>query len=93
MVYQFIPSKKKFQGILEKIWFDGKFWVFSAILALEVINLKKGDEVIIPCLNFGTALSALIKLELTPILVDIDIETLQIDINKIENAISKKTKH
>ncbi len=65
----------------------------SAItLALEAINLKKGDEVIIPCLNFGTALSALIKLELTPILVDIDIETLQIDINKIENVISKKTK-
>ncbi len=64
----------------------------AIILALEVINLKKGDEVIIPCLNFGTALSALIKLELTPILVDIDIETLQIDINKIENAISKKTK-
>ena len=65
----------------------------SAItLALEAINLKKGDEVIIPCLNFGTALSALIKLELAPVLVDIDIETLQIDINKIENAISKKTK-
>ena len=65
----------------------------SAItLALEAINLKKGDEVIIPCLNFGTALSALIKLELTPILVDIDIETLQIDIDKIENSISKKTK-
>ena len=39
--------------------------------------------------KFCTALSALIKLELTPILVDIDIETLQIDINKIENAISK----
>jgi CDP-4-dehydro-6-deoxyglucose reductase, E1 len=65
----------------------------SAItLALEAINLKKGDEVIVPCLNFGTALSALIKLELTPILVDIDIETLQIDIDKIENSISKKTK-
>ena len=64
----------------------------AIILALETINLKKGDEVIIPCLNFGTALSALVKKELTPILVDIDIETLQIDINKIENAISKKTK-
>ena len=35
----------------------------SAItLALEAINLKKGDEVIVPCLNFGTALSAMIKL-------------------------------
>lgn len=65
----------------------------SAItLALEAINLKKGDEVIVPCLNFGTALSAMIKLEIIPILVDIDIETLQIDIDKIENSISKKTK-
>ena len=42
--------EKKFQGILEKIWFDGKFWVFSYYLALEVINLK--GIIIIPCLNF-----------------------------------------
>ena len=72
----------------KKIWLDGKF--SSAItLALEAINLR--DEVIIPCLNFGTALSALIKLELAPVLVDIDIEALQIDINKIRKCNFQKT--
>ena len=33
-------------------------------LAMNVMNIKKGDEVIIPCLNFGTALSVYYKQEL-----------------------------
>ena len=47
---------------------------------------------IVPCLNFGTAISSLMHYGITPIFVDIDIETLQIDINKIEKKINKKTK-
>ena len=64
----------------------------ALILATNVLNLKKGDEVITPCLNFGTAISAVILCGAKPILTDVDIETLQIKIDQIEKKISKKTK-
>ncbi len=61
-------------------------------LSMNVLNFKKGDEIIIPCLNFGTALSSIIQCGATPILIDIVIDTLQIDVDKIEKKITKKTK-
>ncbi len=64
----------------------------ALLLALKVLNLKEGSEVITPCLNFGTAVSSIILCNLKPILVDCEIETLQIDIDKIEKKISNKTK-
>ena len=56
------------------------------------MQFKKSDEVITPCLNFGTAISAVILCGATPILTDIDVETLQIKIEEIEKKISKRTK-
>ena len=61
-------------------------------LAMKVLNIKKGDEIITPCLNFGTAVSSIMLSNLKPIFVDCEIETLQIDISKIEEKITKKTK-
>ena len=90
-------SVKKFE---EKIsnYFSKKYGLMvnsgsSAImLAVKVLDLKKGDEVITPCLNFGTAISSLMHYGLEPIFVDINIETLQIDIDQLEKKITKKTK-
>ena len=64
----------------------------ALMLATNVLNFKKGDEIIAPCLNFGTAVSSIILSGATPILVDVDANTLQIDVNKIEKKITKKTK-
>ena len=61
-------------------------------LALKVMDFKKDSEIITPCLNFGTAVSSIMLNNLKPIFVDCEIETLQIDINKIEQKITKKTK-
>ena len=64
----------------------------ALILALKVMNFNRGSEIITPCLNFGTAISSIILNNLTPVLVDVEINSLQIDVNKIEKKISKKTK-
>jgi CDP-4-dehydro-6-deoxyglucose reductase, E1 len=64
----------------------------ALILALKVMNFKKGSEIITPCLNFGTAISSITLSNLVPIFVDCEIDTLQIDIKKIESKITKKTK-
>ena len=64
----------------------------ALMLATNVLNFKKGDEIITPCLNFGTAVSSIILSGATPILIDVDANTLQIDVNKIQKKITKKTK-
>ncbi len=61
-------------------------------LAMDVLGFKKGDEIITPCLNFGTAVSSVVLSGATPVFVDIEIDTLQIDIKKIQKKISNKTK-
>ena len=61
-------------------------------LAMKVLNIKKGDEIITPCLNFGTAVSSIVLAQATPIFVDVEVDTLQIDVSKIEEKITKKTK-
>jgi len=90
-------SVNKFENLIAKK-FSKKYGLMvnsgsSALtLAMNVLNLKKKDEIIVPCLNFGTALSSIIHSGATPILVDIEVETLQIDISKIENCITKNTR-
>ena len=90
-------SVDKFEKKIAR-YFSKKFGLMvnsgsSAImLAIKVLDLKKGDEVITPCLNFGTAISSLMHFEVTPIFVDVEIDSLQIDIEKIEEKINKKTK-
>ena len=64
----------------------------ALILALNVLDLKKGSEIITPCLNFGTAVSAILLTGHLPIFVDINIDTLQIEPKLIEKKITKKTK-
>ena len=61
-------------------------------LALKVMDFKKDSEIITPCLNFGTAVSSIMLSNLKPIFVDCEIDTLQIDVKKIEKKITKKTK-
>ena len=90
-------SVTKFENKVSKI-FAKKFGLMvnsgsSALtLAMKSLEIKKGDEIITPCLNFGTAVSAIIDSGAIPIFVDIEIDTLQIDISKIERKITKKTK-
>ena len=64
----------------------------ALILALKVMDIKENSEVITPCLNFGTAVSAIMLSKLIPVFVDCEINTLQIDTKKIEQKITKKTK-
>ena len=63
----------------------------ALILAVKALNLPKNSEVITPGLNFGTAVSSIILNNLKPIFVDVEKDTLQINVNKIEKKISKKT--
>ncbi len=63
---------------------------FAAMIDIGMINV--GDEVIVPSTTFATVVSPLYQLGLVPVYVDIEYENFNIDVEKIEKAISKKTK-
>lgn len=61
-------------------------------LALATLGVGPGDEVIIPDLTFAAPVNATIYVGATPVLVDIDPNTLCIDIAALQKAITPKTK-
>lgn len=65
----------------------------SALMLLaELIDLKKGDEFITPILTFPSTIAPFIKKGFIPKFVDVDPKTLQIDLDKLKNNITNKTK-
>ena len=63
----------------------------ALFLAIEALGLEKNSNVITPTLTFATTVSAIVKNNLIPNFVDVKIENLCIDINKIEKSINKNT--
>lgn len=63
-----------------------------ALAALYDFGAKRGDEIIVPALSFVATGNAVLQAGFTPVFVDIDRKTLNIDPLKIETAITKKTK-
>ncbi|MBI4806799.1 MAG: DegT/DnrJ/EryC1/StrS family aminotransferase [Desulfovibrio sp.] len=64
-------------------------------LALAVVHdlgAQRGDEVIIPALSFVATGNAVLHAGLTPVFVDVDPETLNIDPARIEAAITPRTR-
>jgi len=61
-------------------------------LALVALNIGKGDEVIIPNFTMIASAFAVCYTGAKPVFVDADKDTWNIDINKIEEKISPKTK-
>lgn len=55
-------------------------------------NLRNGDEVIVPSLSWSTTVWPLIQSNLIPVFVDCDPKTFNFDLNKLEAAITPKTK-
>ena len=59
---------------------------------LKERRLNQGDEVITTACGFPTTLNPIIQNNLIPVFIDIDIGTYNIQAEKIEKAITKKTK-
>lgn len=61
-------------------------------LAFEAVGITKGDEVIVPSFTIISCISYLLRIGATPIFVDSDPATWNMDVNQIESKISEKTK-
>ncbi len=69
------------------------------LIALSVLTnykckskLNPGDEVLVPALCWSTSVFPIIQCNLTPIFVDVDQSTLNIDLHDLKKKITRKTK-
>ncbi|HPK04459.1 MAG TPA: DegT/DnrJ/EryC1/StrS family aminotransferase [Bacteroidales bacterium] len=61
-------------------------------IALLASGIGTGDEVIVPAFSFMATANVIELTGARPVFVDIDIKTLNIDVSKIEEAITRKTR-
>lgn len=61
-------------------------------LAYEAIDLQPGDEIITSSVTFSTDVAPVIRKGAVPVFVDVTPDTFQIDINRIEEMTSAKTR-
>jgi len=91
------PAVKRFQENLEK-YLNVKHVIPCANgtdalqVAMMALGLKPGDEVITATFTFVATAEVIALLGLTPVLVDVDPHTFNIDIKAVEKAITPKTK-
>ena len=88
---------KQFERTVAKL-FDKKFGIMvnsgssANLLAFELLNLPKNSEIITPILTFSTTISPIIQKQLVPVFVDVEPDTFVINVNQIDEVITKQTK-
>ena len=89
--------QKKTEALIKKL-IKSKFVSLtqSCTAALEIssilINLKKGDEVIMPSYGFVSVANSVVLRNAKPVFAEIDPKTLNISYDDIKRKITKKTK-
>lgn len=61
-------------------------------IAMMALDLKRGDEIILPVHTYVATAEVIALLGLTPVFVDVDENTFNIDINEIHRKVTSKTK-
>lgn len=91
------PKAKEFcDKLLELI--GAKYGVFanngtlSLYLGLKALGIKEGDEVLVPNFTFIASANAVIMAGGKPIFVDVDKDTMHLNINRCKELVTKKTK-
>ena len=64
----------------------------ALVIALEALGIGAGDEVLVPGLTWVACASAVVAVGATPILVDVDPETLCMDVSAAHAAITPQTR-
>jgi len=91
------PKVQEFEEMIaEYIGVSGVIGVASGTdalhLSLEALDIGEGDEVITTPFTFFATAEAIIYTGATPVFVDIELETLNIDCSRIEERITSRTK-
>lgn len=91
------PAVSSFEEAVAR-YTDAKYAVATTsattalFLSLYLLGVGPGDEVITPSFTFIASTNVIVHTGATPVFIDIDPATYNIDAGKIENKITKKTK-
>ena len=93
-VYEFEKKfSRKFNNEFSQMVNSGSSANLVMITGLKkYLNWNDDDEIIVSPVGFPTTISVIIQNKLKPVFVDIELETLNFDVNKIEEKITNKTK-
>ena len=90
LVHQFQADLEKYLGVKHVIpCANGTDALQIAMMGLD---LKPGDEVITADFTFAATVEVIALLQLTPVLVDVDVDNMNISLDAIRKAITSKTK-
>lgn len=64
----------------------------ALVITLEALGIKEGDEVITTPFTFFATAEAISVVGAKPVFVDVSLDDFNIDVNKIEEAITERTK-
>ena len=76
----------KKHGLLTNSGSSANLLMMLAMTSKRGYNLPKGTKVITPIAGFPTTINPILQLGFTPIFVDIELETLNLDLNQVEQA-------
>lgn len=80
----------RFHGVAESILCASG--TVAVELALRGVRVEPGDEVILAAYDFKANFQNVLTVGATPVLVDIDPASWQLDVSQLEDAVSEKTK-
>lgn len=87
---EFLENIQKFTGAEYAVLANNG--TLALFLSLLSIGIKSGDEVIVPDFTFNASGASVVFTGARPVFVDINESDLQIDVTKIEQAITSKTR-
>ena len=91
------PTLEKFEKMFAKFT-NAKYAIgvsnatSALFLSLKSIGIKKNDEVIVPDMTFVATANAVIHAGGKPVLTDVNLDDMNISVEQIKKAITKKTK-
>ncbi|MCS7184303.1 MAG: aminotransferase class I/II-fold pyridoxal phosphate-dependent enzyme [bacterium] len=95
-VSKFEEDFARYIGIKEAVMVNSgssaNLLAFSVLTNPKVGKLEPGDEVIVPAVCWSTTIFPIIQHGLVPVIVDVELDTMNIDVNKIYQAVTDKTR-
>lgn len=77
----------KKHGILTNSGSSGNLLMMSALKSKRLYNLPEGTKVITPIAGFPTTINPILQNNFTPVFVDIELDTLNLNLDDVENKL------
>lgn len=76
-------------GILTNSGSSANLLMMAALTSKRGLNLPKGTKVLTPIAGFPTTINPIIQLGFTPVFVDIELESLNLDLDQVEQKLKE----